>query len=383
MTSINLTESQRKDFHICILAPVHSCDDIRVFQKEAVSLATWKYRVTLYARAKSDFIINNVQIKALPSYKKRRYRFLNIPKVFWYALKEKADCYHLHNPDTLPIGFTLKLFGKRVIYDVHEDFIQRILVRTWVFSFFRPILSFMTRIGEGMAGLLFDAVIVTQPEVQSRIGKKSVIIENAPIANGVLIDKAYSLSDSIQKDEYFRVVYVGSISRSRGLLEMVRAMGILNQNIAARFWLIGPANTDDLKAAEQDHAWAYVDYLGRISQEKAFAYMIKSDAGLATLLDVADHKNTSANKIYEYQRFSLPFVASNFKKWTDQLEPVGSGLFVHPSSPEAIAQALYWIATHQEDAANMGQKGQNFVLEEFNWEAESRKLLKLYSDLSQ
>ena len=371
------------NYHICILAPVHPCDDVRVFQKEAVSLAQWKYIVTLYARGKSNATINNVQIKVLPSYRKRISRFLSIPKVFWYALKEKADFYHLHNPDTLPIGFALKLMGKKVIYDTHEDFTQRILSRYWIPSLLRLLLAFLIGIGERIAGLLFDAVIVTQSEVQSRIGKRTVIIENSSIAHGVLIDKAYLISKSIQKDDLFRVVYVGSnISRTRGLMEMVQAMGILNQKITARLWLIGPVvDINDLREAKQDDAWVYVDYLERMSQEQAFARMIKADTGLATILDVADHKNTSANKIYEYQRFSLPFVASNFQKWMNQLESVKSGLLVDPSNPVAIADGLYWIATNREDATKMGERGQKFVFEEYNWEIESKKLLNLYAHL--
>jgi glycosyltransferase involved in cell wall biosynthesis len=370
-----------KGIHVCILAPVHTYDDIRIFQKEAVSLAQWKYKVTLYAIAKSDQVINNVHIKALPSFKKRIHRFLYIPRIFWLALKEKADFYHLHNPDTLSIGFALKLLGKKVIYDVHEDFIKRVFCRTWIIPFFRPLLFYLIYTGEKLAGLLFDAVIVTQYEVQSRIGKKAVIIENAPLTKGVLIDQAYLLSESIPNENFFRVIYVGRIGMSRGLMEMVRAMEKLNQKITARLWLIGPARKDDLIKSKNSPGWKYVDYLGKKSQENAFAHMIKSDAGLSTILDVADHRNTSINKLYEYQRFALPFVASKFKKWMDQLTIVKSGLFVNPSRPNAIAQALYWIATNPEHAAGMGKRGQNFVLKKFNWEKESEKLLTLYERL--
>ena len=369
------------NYHICILAPVHPYDDVRVFQKEAVSLAQWKYRVTLYARGKSNVSINNIQIKVLPTYRKRIFRFLNIPKVFWYALNEKADFYHLHNPDTLPIGFALKLMGKKVIYDTHEDFTQRIFSRNWIPPLFRRLLAFLIDISEHTAGLLFDAVIVTQSQVQSRIGRKAVLIGNPAIAQGKLIDKAYAYRKLIQKDDFFRVLYVGAISYSRGLMEMVRAIGILNRKIFARLWLIGQVDTNDLRGATQDNAWGYVDYLGQISQEQAFAYMLKSDAGLVTILDIADHKNTSANKIYEYQRVALPFVASSFQKWRDQLEPVGSGLFVDPTNPEEIANALYRIATNPGDAKKMGQLGQKFILEKYNWETESKKLLNLYVNL--
>ena len=43
---------------------------------------------------------------------------------------------------------------------------------------------------------------------------------------------------------------------------------------------------------------------------------------------------------------------------------------------------MRWIAEHREQAQLMGDAGQRFVTEEYNWEKESLKLVDLYARLS-
>ncbi len=104
------------------MAPVHYYDDVRVFQKEAKTLSANGYRVLLLARAEISLVEEGVEVVPLPVVKNRLMRFLCLPRVFWTAFMLKGDVYHLHNPDTLPIVLLLKMLGRRVIYDTHEDF---------------------------------------------------------------------------------------------------------------------------------------------------------------------------------------------------------------------------------------------------------------------
>ena len=42
-------------------------------------------------------------------------------RCFWLALKTNSKIYHFHDPELIPYAILLRLFGKKVIYDVHED----------------------------------------------------------------------------------------------------------------------------------------------------------------------------------------------------------------------------------------------------------------------
>ncbi|MDP8267165.1 MAG: glycosyltransferase [Candidatus Tenebribacter davisii] len=366
---------------VCIIAPVHHYQDIRVYQKEAKTLSQNGYTVLLIARCDHDKIENDIQIINI-KYKTRIQRFLLIPYIYYKAIKTKADFYHLHNPDTIIIGFLLKLMGRTVIYDTHEDFKKKILIRYWIPGFLKRITAMFITFLERVAGLLFDAIIVTQKSVGHRISKKALVLTNAPIKNGELFENAYQFSEGIVDQPCKRLIYVGGISSARGLKTMVQSMANLNLEYSTRLWLIGPfENNLECEKIQEIEGWEYVDYLGILPQSEAFAYMIRSDIGLVLLEDVADYSQTSANKIYEYQCFGLPFIASNFSKWVNELKKINSGLFVDASNVLEVSKKILYLLKHQDIAIEMGRNGKSYIQNEFNWENESTKLIQLYKDL--
>lgn len=373
---------------VCIYAPVHISTDVRVYQKEAKAIASAGYSVVLLAREDEEYREDPVQgqlrVEAVPRYKSRFQRFLMQPLMLRKILRTKASIIHLHNPDTLLIGFLLKLMGKTVIYDTHEDFTQRILMREWIPGKLRKGIAKAVGRLEAWAGRVFDASIATQADVADRLGAKSIILENAPISRGDLIDRAYAYSLEVPKSAEFRVIYVGTIGRTRGLLQMVKAMEYVNQFFSARLWLIGPVHDPGgMEQAKAREGWVYVDYLGSLPQERAFAYIIQSDVGLITIQDVGDHAKTSPNKIFEYQRFGVPFIASDFAAWRKKIGHVGSGVFVNQGDALEIAQMISLLHDLPELAKEMGQKGMAFTVNEYNWEIESEKLVRLYQTLSE
>lgn len=342
------------------------------------------YDITIIAKCEKDLIIDNgIKIIGVPKYKSRLKRFMLQPWFLIKTLKIKADIYHLHNPDTLIIGFVLKLLRNKVVYDSHEDFSKRILMRTWIPKIFRKLFASVISTLEKLAGQTFDACIVTQESVQKRIGGNTYIIENAPIINGDLIEKAYKLSNKIhKKNDVIRIIYVGGISKDRGIIEVTKILNEVNKYMRVRLWLIGFSKADNvLDILKDSPGWKYVDYLGFLPQEEAFAHIIKSDIGLSTILDVGDHSQTSPNKLYEYLTFSIPFIASNFNRWREKFEGVNAGLFINPRDVQQLFKSIYYLGNNKEIAKKMGKEGYDFILEKYNWNLESKKLLKIYKEL--
>ena len=75
---------------------------------------------------------------------------------------------------------------------------------------------------------------------------------------------------------------------------------------------------------------------------------------------------------------SLPVVASNFPLYRDVVEIHRCGLTVDPARPQEIARALVYLIEHPHEARQMGANGRRAVLETYNWEKESQKLLQIY-----
>jgi len=77
----------------------------------------------------------------------------------------------------------------------------------------------------------------------------------------------------------------------------------------------------------------------------------------------------------------LPVIASNFPLWKEIVEGNNCGLTVDPMDPKAIAWAVEYLLERPELMEEMGRNGRNAVLEKYNWEKESIKLLNLYRSL--
>lgn len=369
--------------HIVILAPVHPYSDIRVFRKEARALAAAGHKVDLLARADHDLEEDGVNVIAQPAYKHRAQRFIGLLPLMWRALQMKADAYHLHNPDTIPVGLFLKLCGKKVVYDTHENFRDLILYRTWIPNALRNVMAVSVYMIEKLAAKVFNKTIVTQKRQVEIYGSKTELIENAPITDAPIIEQAKELAKSIEKDDdTFYLVYPGLISAERGVFQLVSILKALNEKVKARLWLMGMEGDehiiDQLKALD---GWEYVDYFGQQSQLQAFSYMAAADVGMIAFLPHADNPYINPNKIFEYQVFATPYVASNFPTWRSYMDGEESGLWVNPESADEIIEALVKLADNPELREQLGNTGQAFTEQRYNWNLESQKLIALYKQL--
>lgn len=364
---------------ITIVAPVHPWDDVRVFKKQAVSLAAAGYKVTLIARASKEMCVGGVNIVPCRGGSSNRFvRFASLLLVAFQSVGIKSDVYHLHNPDTMPLVWILRMLGRKVIYDTHEDFAERILIREWIPSRIRKPVAWLVEHAEKLTAYVSTAAIATQSDVVARLGNKAHLIENPPRVNETLRAEVEERAANIESACALRLVYIGGVSPTRGLFEMVDALPLINICVECRLWLIGPAHELDLEYARERVGWRYVDYMPRLPQEEAFAYVMKSDVGLIYINDVGDHAKTDPNKIYEYMTFSKPFIASDFDKWKKKLGSLNAGEFVSPGSAEKLAAAVIALAEMGAEARYaMGYRGFSYAKDN-SWEAEYVKLSRIY-----
>ena len=101
-------------------------------------------------------------------------------------------------------------------------------------------------------------------------------------------------------------------------------------------------------------------------------------AGVVTFLPLPNHINAQPNKIFEYMAAGLPVIGSNFPLWKELIEGNACGLCVNPTQPSEIAAAIHYLASHPEQALQMGANGKKMVQNTYNWTAEERKLQAFY-----
>ncbi|MEI2420495.1 hypothetical protein V6O07_09480, partial [Arthrospira platensis SPKY2] len=88
------------------------------------------------------------------------------------------------------------------------------------------------------------AAIGTQEGVVKRLGKKAHLIGNPPRYNEKLIKKVNNLKSNLDlSNESLRLVYLGSINKSRGITDIVNSLEEINKVEVTKLWLIGEMDT--------------------------------------------------------------------------------------------------------------------------------------------
>lgn len=361
-----------KKIKVCILTTVHPLTDTRIFHKQAKSLARVGYEVTLVARHDRDEIVDGIRVVALPNPASRIQR---MTKTAWHAyklaLKNNADIYHFHDPELIPIGLLLKLHGKRVIYDVHEDVPRQNLSKHYIPAIFRKPLSLMIETLEAFSACRFNAVITATPFINERflkLGAHAININNYPR----LSEMCFNDIPWVQKEKAF--CYIGVITEIRGAFEMLGAI----EKIKCSLLLAGNITSRVEGGLKKMHGWRYVEALGHVSRTDVQRVMARSLGGFVLFHPAPNHINAQPNKLFEYMSASIPVIASNFLLWKEIVEGLGCGICVDPLNPEEIARACRQIMANPEEAERMGKNGRRAVKEKYNWEIESEKLLTLY-----
>jgi len=361
---------------ICILTTVHYVFDVRIFHKQARTLANEGYDVTLIAQYRKDEIIDGIKIIELSRPKNRLHRMFWLTwKTLILSIRQNADVYHLHDPELIFIGVLLKFFGKKVIYDVHEDVPKQILNKEWIGNVsIRKIAAFIINIIEKLGAFLFNRIVVATPDIARKFPKnKTVILRNFPILQ--LIDNTIPANCKKNKPV---IIYAGGLTKVRGIKEIIQSVEYMDDK--AELWLLGKWESEKFKKdCENLEGWKYTKYLGFKNLEKVYSFMKFSNIGIINFLPVENNLKAGPNKIYEYMACSLPIVMSNFPYWQKIFK--GYAIFTNPYDPKDIAEKISYLLDNPKEAKKMGERGKKLVEEKYSWETESKKLLEMYNNL--
>lgn len=370
--------------HVVHLTSVHKADDSRIFHKECKSLAAAGYRVTLVVpqdQTDQNQFLDGVEIWPVPKPRGRWERFFRtVPAVYRAARTLDADLYHFHDPELIPVGLLLRWRGKRVVYDVHEDLPSQILSKPWIPRWLRRPAAWLAAAVLERVPAQFHAILAATPAIAAKFPASRVtvrVVRNYPILS--------ELSDTTPRpfaERELAVVYLGGISRTRGAVEMVRALEFIPDTMSIRLKLAGVYLPDSVRdELVKLPGWNRVDELGWLDRPHLVRLLQNVRAGLVVLHPEPNFVEALPIKLFEYMAAGIPVIASDFPLWREIITSSGCGVLVNPCDPHAIARAIIDIATNPEKAEEMGHRGREAVSKYYNWETEQKELLALYGQV--
>jgi len=352
----------------------HPALDTRIFYKECLTLKNADYSVNLIVPHPKSEKIEGINIVPLPIYKKRINKIMiNILLTLIKSIKLNADIYHIHDPELIPLGLILKLFGKKLIYDAHEDFYSDTKSKKWLGVTKRPI-ALMLSFFEKVALRTFNNVIVATPTIGENLkSEKTILIRNFPIIN--FLDK-YPKQE--KNRDCIKIIYAGGLTRDRGIKELIISLENLNSKV--ELLLLGKWEEGFYQECKELKSWSYTKYLGKVPFKETLSYLSVSHIGIATLYPTDSYLKSLPVKVFEYMAFSIPTVMSDFPYWKEMYSECA--LFVDPHDPKDIAEKINTLIDDRKLREKLGQKGRELIETKYNWEKESKKLIKLYESLS-
>ncbi len=378
--------------HICVITSVHKPFDGRIFHRECTALVQAGYQVTLLAPA--DFeqqVVKGVEVIGIPLPDNRLQR----PLVWWRLYRRlrslQPDVVHLHDPELLLLVPLLRVtLGRRVkiVYDVHEYFVDALSEKYWIPSRLRPLAVSVAgwlekQLIRGVQGIV--CAVEGQTPLYNGFQGPIAVVRNLPAAR--LFEEAEPHPTLAVGG--FKLIYVGLILPERGIDVLLDAMCMLHRQGVddVYLFLIGPDTSSDYIQSIQEFAKVYqlsdqVHWLGYIPHHQLKHYLVAAHVGLAPGLHTRQYKNPGlTTKIFEYLLCGLPVLSTDYPHRRVYLEESNCGLTVPARDVSAHADAILWLRDHPMEARAMGERGQAMVLDHYTWEAERKNLLTFYQAL--
>ena len=364
---------------------VHPPYNPRIYHKEVKALASAGWHVLLATTTSRSSEADGVRL--LPLGAPGRSRLGRIPRNL-RALKfmlGRNDIIHIHDPELLVTAAIARLFGRHIVYDVHEFYHSRFEQDTWMPRFLRPAVGSLYALTERLVLPRLSGIVVVSeamiPYYSAFLGEDRIAtIRNLPTITAEDVAR-HRRAPRPLAEPY--ILHVGEASTNRMFHITVRAAELLREmgNVTPIVNVGGidlsgylPNERAELLQRAKD---ADVRLIRKVPYEEAMPWIAHAHVGYMPLAKHPRNINALPVKLFEYFAFGLPVVAPAFGAIEKNIDERSAGLLVPYDDPVALAKAFHDVTTdaalHQRLSAASQAAGA-----EFAFEKELPKLEALY-----
>jgi glycosyltransferase involved in cell wall biosynthesis len=306
------------------------------------------------------------------------YELLLSARIFF---KKRFQVIHGCNPPDLIFITALffKPFGVKYVFDHHDINPELYLAKFGRKDFFYRCMLFFERLTFQVA----DYSIATNESY-----KKIAIERGGMPANRVQVVrsgpslkrlKLTAGNNTYKKDREFLIGYVGVIGVQEDLdLLLESVQHIVQQRHDVQFAIVGSGTAlEEIKAqTKQMGLEAYVDFYGRVSDEKLVDVLNTCDVCVNPDRPTEMNNLSTMNKIMEYMALRKPIVQYNLKE--GRASALEASLYAENDDTADFANKIMHLLDHPEKREHMGTFGYNRVLNELSWDYEQVRLVNFY-----
>lgn len=375
--------------------------DIRL-EKEIKSLSEVGYKVLVICNQYDKNLVPDFsfcEIKRVKAIFKsvKLNRIINFPLftnpryliiIFICILKFNPDYIHAHDLPMMPLAILFgKIFKIQVIFDMHENYPEALKefrkkgIINYLFKNYKT-----AKLLEKICLKISDFIITVVRENSERL-----------IRQGVDENKIYLVSNTVDLDTFNKepieepiinkyqdkiiLMYSGYITPERGLDVVVWGTGFLKDKLKnVKLLIIGDGISVPIlkKLVDELALNSSVEFIEWPGHNKLSSYFRIANICISPQPRNDFWNTTIPHKLFEYMSQSKPILAADSRAVKRIIEETQSGITYKSGDPNDFADKVSIILNSN---IPFGANGLKAVKNKYNWENESKALLKLYSDL--
>ncbi len=255
-------------------------------------------------------------------------------------LMSNADVWIVVAPDLLlPAWLIAKIRGKKIVADVHEDYVQLLKDRAWAKGWIGFAAKIVARLATSLAAAS-DLTSVADTQVPPFNAKKRLVVRNLPDSS--LLTMSTELSPTPT------AIYIGDVRRSRGLFTILETA---EKTPGWNFEIIGnlsAAHSEEVKAwKEKSPAANRVNFHGRLAPREAWRFAEKAWVGLTLLESTPAFVEAVPSKLYEYMSCGLATISTPLPRCIALINQSHGGKIAANSSE--VADILHHWQSHPDE----------------------------------
>ncbi|ROP65139.1 glycosyltransferase [Curtobacterium sp. ZW137] len=358
------------------VSSAHPWVDNRVHLREAASAAEAGFRVRLIA-VDSDLGAppTGVDVVRIPRRRRLRRMTVSTTQALVLALRSRARVVHLHDPEliwTIPV---LRVAGRRVVYDAHEDLPDQVWGKDYLSHRQRGVFAMLSLLLLRVAGTADRIVTATAWTGRRFPATRRIAIHNFPTARA---------EDDGQVGLEARptlVAHVGLLSRDRGIDVVASVADDPSFPPTWRIELVGSIDAaTDRTRLDAAARTGRVHHGGAVGPTAARDLLLSARIGLVPFRRTLVTDQIFPTKLFEYLAAGLAVIATDVPLWRHLLDGVECVTFVPGDDPGAIARAIRRYADDPELLRRHGASART-AAQRFRWEPEAERLVAMYDEL--
>jgi colanic acid biosynthesis glycosyl transferase WcaI len=164
------------------------------------------------------------------------------------------------------------------------------------------------------------------------------------------------------------VLWAGTLGHAHGLSHVLQAAKLLQNRTEIHFLFVGDGtDRKPLEQQKREMNLQNVTFHDPVPIEQLPPFFSISMCGLASLRDIPAFEGARPSKVFPVFASGKPLVFAGKGEMPRLLAESQAGVSVPPENPEALAQAILYLASNPQLADELGKNGRRYVETHLQW----------------